>query len=79
MSPRRRRTEEKIVPKKSVYFWLNIGFVVVLVGLVLGASAQPWFLVVAVIWAVAGFVVTARNRRNRPGPPNLFDDEPPVR
>ena len=63
------------MPGKSVSFWLNVGFVVVLVGLVLGASAQPWFFVVAIAWAAVGFVVTARNRRNRPGPPNLFDDD----
>jgi len=64
------------VRRPSVYFWLNLGFVVVLVGLVLGAAVQPWFFVVAVAWAGVGFVVTARNRRDRPGPPNLFDDEP---
>lgn len=60
---------------RSVYFWLNVGFVVVLVGLVLGASAQPWFLLVALAWVGIGVVVTARNRRGRPGPPNLFDDD----
>jgi hypothetical protein len=63
------------VPKKSVYFWLNLGFVVVLLGLLLGASAQPWFFVVGIAWVAVGFVVTARNRRNRPGPPNLFDHD----
>lgn len=66
---------EIVVRRKSVYFWLNLGFVVVLIGLVLGASAQPWFLVVALVWVAVGFVVTARNRRNRPGPPSLFDDD----
>jgi hypothetical protein len=64
------------VRRPSVYFWLNLGFVVVLVGLVLGAAAQPWFFLVALGWVVVGFTVTARNRRNRPGPPKLFDDEP---
>ncbi len=58
---------------RSVYFWLNLGFIVVLIGLVLGAAAQPWFIGVAIAWVTVGFVMTARNRHNRPGPPNLFD------
>ena len=64
------------MPGRTVSFWLNVGFVVVLVGLVVGASAQPWFFIVAIVWAGVGFWVTARSRRNRPGPPNLFDDDP---
>jgi len=63
------------VRRWSVYFWLNIAFVVVLLGLLLGASQQPWFFVVAIVWVGVGAYVTARNRRNRPGPPNLFDDD----
>ncbi len=65
------------MPGRSVYLWLNIAFVVVLIGLVIGASSQPWFFAVAIVWVAVGIVVTARNRRNRPGPPNLFDDGPP--
>ena len=65
------------MPGRSVYFWMNVGFVVVLAGLLLGASAQPWFFLVALAWVAVGFVVTARNRRNRPGPPSLFDDKTP--
>jgi hypothetical protein len=61
--------------RRSVFFWMNIAFVVVLIGLLFGASSQPWFFLVAIAWVAVGFVVTARNRRNRPGPPNLFDDE----
>jgi hypothetical protein len=61
-------------PKRSLYFWLNIGFVVVLIGLVFGASSQPWFLAVAIVWMAVGVYVIQKGRRNRPGPPNLFDD-----
>jgi hypothetical protein len=64
----------------SVYFWLNIAFVVVLIGLVIGASSQPWFFAVAIVWMVVGVSVIQKGRRNRPGPPNLFDDDdPPAR
>ncbi len=60
--------------KRSVYFWLNVGFVVVLIGLVLGASSQPWFIIVAVVWMAVGIYVIQKGRGSRPGPPNLFDD-----
>lgn len=63
----------------SVYFWLNIAFVVVLIGLAIGASSQPWFFALAIVWMVVGVFVIQKGRRNRPGPPNLFDDDPPAR
>jgi hypothetical protein len=60
---------------RSIYWWLNVIFVVVLLGLVFGAASQPWFFVVAVVWVTLGVFVTIRSRRNQPPPPNLFDDE----
>jgi hypothetical protein len=60
---------------RSVYLWLNIAFGVVVLGLLLGASSEPWYLVVAVAWMVTGFVLIERGRRNAPKPPSLFDDE----
>jgi hypothetical protein len=59
---------------RSVYLWLNIAFGVVVLGLLLGASSEPWFLVVAVAWMITGFVTVARGRRNAPRPPSLFDE-----
>ncbi|MDQ1597017.1 MAG: hypothetical protein QOI70_441 [Microbacteriaceae bacterium] len=59
---------------RSVYLWLNIAFGVVLLGLLLGASSQPWYLIVALAWMVTGFVLIERGRRNAPKPPSLFDD-----
>jgi hypothetical protein len=59
---------------RSVYLWLNIAFGVVVLGLLLGASSEPWYLVVAVAWMVTGFVLIERGRRNAPKPPSLFDD-----
>ena len=56
--------------------FLNIAFAVVLIGILAGASSQPWFLVVAIVWMAVGGYFLQRSRRNRPGPPNLFDDEP---
>jgi hypothetical protein len=59
---------------RSIYFWLNVGFAVVVLGLLFGAMNQPWFVVVALIWAVVNVVVAVRASRNQPRPPNLFDD-----
>jgi hypothetical protein len=59
---------------RSVYLWLNIAFGVVVLGLLLGASSQPWYLIVAVAWMITGFVLIERGRRNTPQPPSLFDD-----
>jgi Flp pilus assembly protein TadB len=59
---------------RSIYFWLNVGFAVVVLGLLFGVSNQPWYLVIAVIWIVVNLVVVLRSSRNRPRPPNLFDD-----
>lgn len=69
-APRRRIT----VDFRSPYFWMNVGFYLVLAGLVLGASSQPWFLIVAVAWVAIGVFVITKNRRHQPPPPNLFDD-----
>ncbi len=60
---------------RSVYFWMNVAFFVVLLGLLLGAASQPWFMVVGVAWVVVGVVVVIRSRRNQPAAPNLFDNE----
>jgi hypothetical protein len=59
---------------RSVSFWLNVGFAVVVLGLLLGASNQPWFIVVGVVWIVVNLIVVIRSSRNQPPPPNLFDD-----
>ena len=61
---------------RSIYWWLNVIFVIVLLGLFLGAASQPWFFVVAIVWVALGVFVTIRSRRNQPQPPRLFDDEP---
>ncbi len=58
---------------RSIYFWLNVGFAVVVLGLLFGAMNQPWFIVVALIWAVVNVVVAVRASRNQPPPPNLFE------
>ncbi len=60
---------------RSVYFWLNVGFAVIVLGLLLGASDQPWYIIVAVVWIVVNVVVAVRSSRNQPPPPNLFEDE----
>lgn len=60
--------------KPSIQFWLNLAFVVVLAGLIFGATAQPWFFIVVIVWVIAGGYVVQKGRRERPGPPNLFDD-----
>jgi uncharacterized ion transporter superfamily protein YfcC len=59
---------------RSVYFWLNVGFVVIILGMLIGASDQTWFFFVAIVWIAVSVVVVIRNGRNRPKPPNLFDD-----
>jgi heme O synthase-like polyprenyltransferase len=59
---------------RSIYFWLNVGFAVVVLGLLFGAMNQPWFIVVALIWGVVNIVVAVRASRHQPPPPNLFDD-----
>jgi len=61
---------------RAITVFLNIAFAVVLIGILAGASSQPWFLVVAIVWMAVGGYFLHRSRRNRPGPPNLFDDEP---
>lgn len=60
---------------RSVYFWLNIGFVVIVVGMLVGATNDSWFFVVAVLWIAISVVVAVRSSRNRPRPPNLFEDQ----
>jgi hypothetical protein len=62
-------------PTPAITVFLNIAFAVVLIGILVGASSQPWFLVVAIVWMAVGGYFLQRSRRNRPGPPNLFDDE----
>jgi hypothetical protein len=62
-------------PTRAIRVFLNIAFAVVLIGILVGASSQPWFLVVAIVWMAVGGYFLQRSRRNRPGPPNLFDDE----
>ena len=59
---------------RSIYFWLNVGFAIVVLGLLFGASNQPWYIVIAVIWVVVNLVVALRSSRNGPKPPNLFED-----
>lgn len=59
---------------RSVYFWLNVGFAVVVAGLLFGASDQPWYIFVAVAWLIVNLVVVLRSSRNQPPPPNLFED-----
>lgn len=59
---------------RSLYFWLNVAFYVILLGLLFGASSQPWFFAVALAWMVTGVIVIRRSRRAGPPPPNLFDD-----
>ena len=61
---------------RAITVFLNIAFAVVLIGILAGASSQPWFLAVAIVWMAIGGYFLQRSRRNRPGPPNLFDDEP---
>jgi hypothetical protein len=60
---------------RSIYFWLNVGFVVVIICLLLGAANQLWFVGLAVIWVGVGLFAALRNGRNSPPPPNLFDDD----
>lgn len=60
---------------RSIYFWLNVLFVIVLIGLVVGSSSQSWYFIVAVAWIVLGVIVTRRARRSVPRPPNLFEDD----
>jgi hypothetical protein len=59
--------------------WLNAAFVVVLLGLVLNATSQLWFFIVAIAWVGAGVAVTVKRRRQ--SPPQrlgyLFNDEEP--
>jgi hypothetical protein len=62
-------------PTRAIRVFLNIAFAVVLIGILLGASSQPWFLVVAIVWMLVGGYFLHRSRRSHPGPPNLFDDE----
>ena len=62
-------------PTRAVAVFLNVAFVVVLVGILAGASSQPWFLVIAIVWVAVGGYFLQKNRRSRPAPPNLFDDE----
>ncbi len=57
---------------RSIYFWLNAGFAIVVLGLLFGASDQPWYIVIAVVWVIVNLVVAVRSSRNRPRPPNLF-------
>jgi hypothetical protein len=59
---------------RSIYFWLNVGFAVVVAGLLFGFSGQPWYLVVAASWVIVNLVVAIRSSRNQPPPPNLFED-----
>jgi len=59
---------------RSVYFWLNVGFAVVVAGLIFGASDQPWYIFVALAWVTVNLIVALRSGRNRPPPPNLFRD-----
>jgi len=59
---------------RSVYFWLNVGFAVVVAGLIFGASDQPWYIFVALAWIVLNLIIALRSGRNRPPPPNLFTD-----
>ena len=59
---------------RSVYFWLNVGFAVIVIGMLIGASDQTWFFFVAIVWIAVSVVVVIRTGRNRPKPPSLFDD-----
>lgn len=59
---------------RSIHFWLNVGFAVIVAGLLFGASSQPWYLLVAVAWIIVNLVVALRSSRNQPPPPNLFED-----
>ena len=61
---------------RSVYWWLNVLFVAVLLGLIFGAASQAWFFVLSIVWIALGVFVTIRSRRHQPPPPRLFDDEP---
>lgn len=72
--PQRAPRQPFTLRNRSIYFWLNVGFAVIVLGLLLGASNQPWYIVVAVIWVIVNVVVAVRSSRNQPPPPNLFDD-----
>ncbi|CAN5593300.1 hypothetical protein BH09ACT4_BH09ACT4_01970 [soil metagenome] len=63
---------------RSLYWWLNVGFAVIIIGLLFGQAGQAWFAVIAVVWLAINVVVTVRARRNSPPPPNLFDDDAPT-
>ena len=75
-TPRQSPRSPTPLAARSVYFWLNVGFVVVLLGLVFGAASETWFFLVAILWISVGIFVTVRARRNRPRQRGLFDDEP---
>jgi hypothetical protein len=62
-------------PTRAIAVFLNVAFVVVLIGILAGASSQPWFLVFAIAWMAVGGYFLQKNRRSRPAPPKLFDDE----
>jgi hypothetical protein len=72
-TPQPRRTFS--LKNRSIYWWLNVIFVIVLLGLVFGAASQLWFFLVAIVWVALGVFVTIRFRRDQPPPPKLFDDE----
>jgi hypothetical protein len=71
--PDRRPRQPFSLRNRSIYFWLNVGFAVIVLGLLFGASDQPWYIVVAIVWVAVNVVVFVRSTRNQPPPPNLFD------
>lgn len=79
-SPQDRGTEGRppfSLRNRSLYWWLNVGFAVIIIGLLFGQAGQAWFAVIAIVWLGVNVAVTVRARRNSPPPPNLFDDDAP--
>jgi hypothetical protein len=80
-SPQDRRPQDRSpfsLRNRSLYWWLNVGFAVIIIGLLFGQAGQAWFAVIAVIWLAINVAVTVRARRNSPPPPNLFEDDAPT-
>lgn len=72
--PVARRPRRRFNPR-SLSFWMNIAFYVILAGVLFGAASEPWFTVVGIVWAGIGIFLISKSRRNQPRQPTLFEDE----